>query len=115
MKVSLPPHGECRAVRPLRRTLLPVTAVLSVMSLSHAAAAIECRGEFQVVQGQELSTPYCQDNYLARIARSYGSRVSAREIRNNPNTKAEVCRFMGHDSRVSHICQPYRDNIGRTR
>lgn len=75
---------------------------------SAPAQAIECREGYQVVGGQLLSTPYCQDGYLARVARQYGSRVTAAQIRNNPHTKADVCRFMGHDSRVSHICQEYR-------
>lgn len=97
--------------------LVPVLLVAAgALAAATPASAITCKGEYQLVQGQYLSTPYCQDNYLASVAREYGSRVSGREIRNNPNKKAEVCRFMGHDTRVSHICQQYRDDdqgIGR--
>lgn len=89
--------------------LLACTFAVGLFAGTPAASAITCKNEYQVVQGQLLSTPYCQDNYIAKVAREYGSRVSAREIRNNPNTKAEVCRFMGHDTRVSHLCQQYRD------
>lgn len=81
---------------------------VGVAAVSESVHAIECREGYQVVGGQLLSTPYCQDGYLARVARQYGSRVTAAQIRNNPHTKADVCRFMGHDSRVSHICQEYR-------
>lgn len=81
-----------------------------IAGASAQASAITCKGEYQVVQGQLLATPYCQDNYLAHVAREYGTRVPARQIRNNPNKKAEVCRFMGFDARVSHICEQYRNN-----
>jgi hypothetical protein len=80
-------------------------ASLCFAALAGAAEArIECRGEFQVVQGNEISTPYCADNYLARVARQYGVRVTDAAIRNNPNRKREVCRFIGHDPRVSLNC-----------
>lgn len=85
------------------------------IAVATPAQAIECRGDAQVIQGRLMPTPYCEDNYLAKIARQYGSRVSNAEIRNNPNTKAEVCRFMGFDTRVSHICQQYRDGSSRSR
>ena len=69
-----------------------------------AANAIECRGRYQVVSGNLVATSYCEDNYLARVARKYGARVSNSQIRNNPNTKEEVCRLVRHDNRVSGIC-----------
>lgn len=72
-----------------------------------ATAKIRCDGGFQIINGSAVATPYCGDNYLAEVANSYGSRVSARAIRNNPSTKAEVCRFIGHDTRVQDICAPY--------
>ena len=74
------------------------------------AEAINCKGRYQVVQGNLLSTPYCEDNYLAQVARGYGTRVSARQIRNNPHRKAEVCRHIGHDNRISDICLGYRND-----
>ena len=101
-----------RVRRPVYKAAAVAGAAATACAVVSAPAlAIECRGEYQVVQGQLLATPYCQDNYLAKVAREYGSRVSAREIRNNPNTKADVCRFMGHDSRVSHMCMEYRDHL----
>lgn len=90
-----------------------IAGVLAAMLPAATAQAIECNGRYQIVQGSELSTPYCEDNYLASVARQYGSTVSARAIRNNPNLKAETCRFMGHDTRVSDICAPYRGGSGR--
>ena len=98
----------CRWRQPVA-TLVVSVGVLALGALP--ASAIECRGEYQVVSGKLIATPYCQDNYLAHVARKYGTKVSNREIRNNPNRKADVCRFMGHDSRVSHLCDQYRDGL----
>lgn len=81
--------------------LLP--ACVAVVT-SPANARIVCKGDYQVVSGNLISTPYCADNYVASVARQYGMRVSDVEIRNNPNKKREVCRFIGHDIRVAEHC-----------
>ena len=54
------------------------------------AAAITCNGNFQVVNGQEISTPFCRDNALAAVARQYGYKISDKEMRNNPSRKEEI-------------------------
>ena len=89
--------------------LLAVAGItIVIMSTMSASAAIRCNGQFQVIRGQgELSTPYCEDKYLAIIARSYGWKVSNVTIRQNPNLKARVCRHVGHDSRLRVICSNY--------
>lgn len=72
---------------------------------SPVSAKIKCNGPYQVVKGAgEISTPYCEDSHLASIAREYGMRVSAQSVRQNPGTKDEVCRLVGHDPRTSHTC-----------
>lgn len=79
-----------------------------------AEAKIKCKGRYQVVKGHgHLATPYCADGYLAKVARSYGVRISAATIRHNPNRKAEVCTLVGNDIRVSDICSQYIDIDGR--
>lgn len=76
------------------------------LAAAPAHAAIQCEGPRQLVQGNYITTPYCEDTYLALIAqREYGMRVSAAAIRQNPNLKAEVCRQIGHDNRVKSNCQ----------
>ena len=85
------------------------TILGSLMVMTTPSVAIDCNGPYQIVQGQQIATPYCQDNFLGQVAREYGMRVSNREIRQNPNKKQEVCRFMGFDPRVSHICEGYRN------
>lgn len=67
-------------------------------------AAIKCVNGAQVVSGQLLITPYCQDKLLADVARGYGLQVSFAEIRNNPNTKRRVCAMIGRDIRIQQTC-----------
>jgi hypothetical protein len=79
------------------------------------AAAINCDGNTQVQRsGERIITPYCQDNHLATVARQYGVRTTAREMRWSPGEKAKVCRFIGEDNRVRDTCAQYldRDNDG---
>lgn len=85
-------------------TLATSTLVAAVSTASPAEARIVCRDGFQVVRGREISTPYCEHNYLAQVARKYGVRVSDAEVRNNPARKNELCRMIGHDIRVSGTC-----------
>lgn len=70
------------------------------LAIASPASAITCHGDYQVVNGQEISTPFCRDNALADVARQTGFRVSDLEIRNNPAKKQEVCRFLRGDIRV---------------
>ena len=69
-----------------------------------SASAIECREDYQIVQGQPISTPYCRDGFLAKVANEYGFKTSAATIRNNPSRKEEICRFIGTDIRVQTAC-----------
>jgi hypothetical protein len=81
-----------------------MAAALSLFVSAPANAGIKCSGGFQVVNGTLLSTPYCQDQQVAQVARSYGLRVTDGQIRNNPNIKREVCRTIGRDNRVYLSC-----------
>jgi hypothetical protein len=76
----------------------------AVAFASPAAAAIKCENGFQRVQGNLIATPYCQDQYLAQVARQRGFKASAAKIRNNPNYKKELCRYMFNDIRVQTTC-----------
>jgi hypothetical protein len=79
------------------------TAVVLLSSVV-AEAKIVCRDGFQVVSGQEISTPYCNDGLVAQVAREYGMNVSAETVRNSPSAKDEICRFVGSDIRIQHYC-----------
>lgn len=82
-----------------------VIAVGGAVSLPKTAdARIKCRNGSQLVAGNWISTPYCEDLRVAEVAAEYGMRVSAKAIRNNPNVKKDVCRLIGHDIRVDMAC-----------
>ena len=89
-----------------------LTALLvTVLPIAQSEARIRCNGAYQVVRGHgEIATPYCEDNYIAQVARSYGIRVSNVAIRQSPSRKEEVCRAIGHDSRIYALCQKYRSD-----
>jgi hypothetical protein len=90
---------------------------LLVLGQGGAEARIACEGNFQIVNGLPVATPYCRDMQLARVARAYGWRVSDNAIRFSESKKAEVCRAIGYDNRVQDVCAPYRqdgsDHSGR--
>lgn len=83
-------------------------ALAAVCLTGPAFARIQCDRQFQIVRGEKISTPFCEDAYLAQVAQSYGTKVSAEAIRQNPNTKARICIFLAADIRVSDICAGYR-------
>jgi len=90
---------------PEKRTYLAaIVPGLLLTTLSPAEARIVCRDGFQKVAGNLIATPYCQDDLLARVAREYGMQASAARVRDNPNYKREVCRFVGNDIRISEYC-----------
>lgn len=80
-----------------------VTAAFLVAAAS-SASAIECKEDYQIVQGQAISTPYCRDNNLAAVARTYGFNVSDIAVRNNPLRKEEMCSYVGGDIRAQTAC-----------
>lgn len=100
-------------IRPALAATLAVTAAVIAAAAGPVQAKIRCDGAYQIVKGHgHIATPYCGDNYLGQVARGYGIRVSNREIRQNPNRKAEICRHIGHDTRVQDICAGLRDDQG---
>ncbi len=100
------------------RSFIKALVLTSFLSIIHsfsggtfgndAQAAIRCNGPYQVIRGQgQILTPYCEDAYIARVARGYGVKVSANTVRHNPNRKEEICRFIGHDPRIQEFCSQY--------
>ncbi len=87
-----------------RAAPLALLAGSFLIAAATSASAIECQEDYQIVQGQPISTPYCRDGYLAKVAREYGFKTTAATIRNNPSRKEEICRFIGNDIRVQTAC-----------
>jgi hypothetical protein len=79
-------------------------AALLLLSGVSAEAKIMCRDGFQIVNGQEISTPYCNDGLVGSVAREHGMKISDETVRNNPAAKNEVCRWVGSDIRIRHYC-----------
>lgn len=88
-----------------KNPLSSVGLVALVLILVTPAHAIDCVRGLQSVNGELISTPFCQDAYLAEVAREYGLKASAAEIRNNPNFKKEICRTVFTDIRVQSTCE----------
>jgi hypothetical protein len=71
------------------------------------AHAIKCSGNFQVqANGNHIATPYCQDNYLAQVAREYNITTYADRIRSSLTEKNSVCSVLRFDIRVQDSCVP---------
>ncbi len=83
---------------------LNMATIFTAIILATPADAIDCDRGFQRVNGQLIATPYCQDEYLAQVARGYGLRATAAQLRNNPNFKKEICRTVFTDIRVDVTC-----------
>ncbi len=89
-----------------------VFVALSLLTASQALA-ITCRGEYQVVSGQEISTPFCRDNALGALARRRGFDISDSSIRNYPGRKSELCRFLRYDIEAQSACAEVSPGEGR--
>jgi hypothetical protein len=107
------PHTE----KPMRAALavafLAITVPLALVQ--PAQSRIICDGNYQIVNGSPISTPYCRDLTMVQVARAFGIRVSLDAIRNSESTRRDVCAAIGHDNRVRDTCQPYLQNNGGAR
>jgi len=90
----------------IAKTALFAALPLAVCAIATpASAAIKCDSDGnQLIQGNWMPTPYCQDLLLARVANARGFKTSFAEIRNNPNHKKELCRYLYTDIRVQVTC-----------
>ncbi len=97
-------------LRPISSAIAALALSTSLLTMDAEAGrrGIQCQGGAQLVAGSYIATPYCQDELLAQVARSYGMKAPADRIRHNPNYKREVCRFVGHDIRVYEHCSNER-------
>ena len=80
---------------------------LTTMLTAGAEARIECRGNFQMTKYGPIATPYCEEEQIAFVARSYGSRITAAQVHNDPLTKVYLCQTIGYDSRLKGSCAGY--------
>ena len=80
--------------------------LFAVTSAIPVDAAIKCQGrnQWNSAAGGWISTPYCEDNLVAAVARAHGMKVTNKQVRQSSNKKDEACRFAGSDIRISDIC-----------
>ena len=95
----------------MTKTAVTLAAMGSALLVAFTAAipadaAIRCQGRLQwnSAAGSWISSPYCEDNLIAAVARANGMNVSNRAVRQNPSIKEEACRFAGSDNRINDLC-----------
>jgi hypothetical protein len=86
--------------------------VASVVMAATPASAIKCEGNFQLQRnGEKVATPYCEDKYLAQLARAHGMEVNARTIRINPEAKETACQLAADDIGALSTCAPFNNSV----
>jgi hypothetical protein len=90
---------------------LAAATVLAFSLAAPAAARIQCKGNFQITKYGLISTPYCEETQIARVARSYGANVTDAEVRNNALTKVYLCQVYGYDIRLKGSCAGYAPEL----
>ena len=94
-------------MRTIRLSSAIAAAVMTTLFALPAQTAIRCSGGYQHNAGGDVATPFCEQQYLAEVARGYGARVSGAQLSNSMSLELETCRLVGNDIRVSHICERY--------
>lgn len=98
---------ECSVVNSVP-ALVCATVLAAVAMPDLAAAKIKCQGIYQITKKNGLiSTPYCQELQIARVARSYGWKVTDSQVRNDALKKVYICQALGGDVRLKGACGAY--------
>lgn len=92
---------------------LGTVAALAMGAAAPAEARIQCKGNFQVTKYGLISTPYCQEEQIAAVARSYGVNVTGKQVHNDALTKVRLCQRFGGDTRLKGSCGAYSQPLYR--
>jgi hypothetical protein len=87
--------------------------LMSTLAPDIVEARIQCQGNFQVTKYGLISTPYCEEQQIARVARRYGVQVTDEQVRNDPLTKVDLCLRLGGDVRLKGSCGAYSPDLFR--
>ena len=96
--------------------LAPAVGALSLLVATAlpASAKIRCEGNFQMTKNGPIATPYCEEEQIAKVARSLGANVTAAQVHNDPLKKVYLCQVYGQDIRLKGSCAGYSpDHYGR--
>lgn len=104
-------------MRQIHISIATASLFLFVLQIGEVALArssgIKCDGGYQIVKGYgAISTPYCQDDNLSKVAQTYGISYSTAQIHHTPDIKHQVCAAIGHDNRVHSACDGFRSDGG---
>ena len=88
-------------------TTCALLVVLGVAAPGDAAARIQCNGNFQITKYGPIATPYCEEEQIAFVARSYGMNVTGSQVRRDPLKKVYLCQVIGSDVRLKGSCAGY--------
>ncbi|ODA66916.1 hypothetical protein A7A08_02213 [Methyloligella halotolerans] len=86
---------------------LAIAAGVTLLSLAPAEAKIRCQGIYMQTQNGPIVTPYCSEQEIARVARSYGEKVTDAQVHNDALTKVRLCQRFGNDNRLKGACGAY--------
>lgn len=92
------------------KIIIATTIATLVLTATSVQANIRCNGSYQVVNGSEIATPYCQDENLARLARKRGIEVTGTQIRKDLGKKLAVCRVIGKQTSARSACASMLDH-----
>ena len=104
--MSNAPHSTFKIGSLILASLFAISLFAATNSAEAGRYKLKCKGPYQIINGNLLATPPCEDRYIAKIARSYGYRVTAKQI-GNGNTKALICTNLSHDTRIRPHCGAY--------
>jgi hypothetical protein len=118
MPATPPPNwakGQMKMTISLKNMALLSLATLGLLAVTIPAdAKIRCQGNFQMSKYGPIATPYCEEEQIAKVAQTYGSKVTGAQVRNDPLTKVYLCQLYGHDVRLKGSCAGYSpDSYGR--
>ena len=72
-----------------------------------SVARAQCQGNFKVTKYGLVATPYCEEQQIANVARSYGCKVTGAQVRKDALKKVYMCQILGHDVRLKGSCAGY--------
>lgn len=86
-------------MKPLALLAAAASLAIAGTSAEPASAAIKCEGPNQVTRHGLISTPWCEDNYLAHLAG-----LSPAAVRRDPRVKERACERAGGNLSLSRTC-----------
>jgi hypothetical protein len=89
-----------------RRALVAAIIATAVATMpTPASSKLRCHGPYLVNSQGEVRTPYCEYEYLARVAGEHGYHTTGDRLHKDYGDVREACGLVFMDNRVTDICQ----------